>query len=166
MYGFFWDEKRIYIILEYATGGDLYTRIHKQPLKRFDEGTVSNILKQMINATLYLHKWNVIHRDIKPENILLCEDLIKVGDFGWSAHSSRKRKTMCGTPDYLAPELVKSHEYHKEVDLWTLGILCYELCTGFPPFESSTNKRIYKKIKELKIAYPSYLSPTVIDFIK
>ena len=90
-----------------------------------------------------MHSKDIIHRDIKPENLLDCMGVLKVADFGWSVRApSDKRKTMCGTLDYLPPEMLLGRHnqqegtYNKSVDIWCVGILIYELCTGSPPFES------------------------------
>ena len=82
-----------------------------------------------------MHGKDIIHRDIKPENLLNSGGVIKIADFGWSAHSpSDRRRTFCGTLDYLAPEFVRREEYGKGVDIWSVGVLAYELITGNPPF--------------------------------
>ena len=109
MFGFFHDEKRIYYILEFAPGGELYKVLKART--RFREQESSRFIRQMIDALSVLHKGKIIHRDIKPENVLLGENVIdclrqnvlKISDFGWSTRArSKKRKTMCGTIDYLS----------------------------------------------------------------
>ena len=100
LYGYFWDDKNVCLILEYATGGELYKELQQVPLGRFTENIAADYLKQMVTAVKYLHKKNVIHRDIKPENILNDNGILKIADFGWSVHAPNKfakRKTMCGT---------------------------------------------------------------------
>ena len=90
---------------------------------------------------MYMHSKQIIHRDIKSENLLDCMGTIKLADFGWSVHSpSDKRKTMCGTLDYLPPEMVSKcrKDYDSSIDIWALGILSYEFCVGRPPFESES----------------------------
>ncbi|EAS04915.1 plant dual-specificity MAP kinase kinase family domain protein (macronuclear) [Tetrahymena thermophila SB210] len=166
MYGFFWDDKKIYLILEYASGGELYKELKSQPLRRFDEVTAAKYIKQVASALKYLHSKHVIHRDIKPENLLNCDGTIKISDFGWSAHApSNKRNTLCGTLDYLPPEMVEHQSHGSHADLWCLGILTYEFCVGSPPFEDRQNKKTYEKIKQVDIKYPDYLSSDVVDFI-
>lgn len=122
---------------------------------------------QVTDAIHYCHQNEVIHRDIKPENLLLTiTGDIKLADFGWSVHApSLKRNTMCGTLDYLPPEMVEGRDYRQYVDHWCLGVLCYEFLTGRPPFESSTNEGTYKKIRCLSIDYPADMPPGAKDLI-
>jgi len=87
LYGFFWDDKKIYLILEFATGGEVYQELLNSHNKRFDEPRAAEYLYQIVQALIYLHSKNVIHRDIKPENLLNCMGIIKLSDFGWSAHT-------------------------------------------------------------------------------
>jgi aurora kinase len=114
----------------------------------------------------YLHSKSVIHRDIKPENLLNCLGTIKIADFGWSIHApGNKRQTLCGTLDYLPPEMVSDQPHDKRVDIWGLGILTYEFCTGNPPFEAEDNHATYERIKSIDLKFPDYLSREVKDFI-
>lgn len=126
MYGFFHDEQRIYLILEYASGGTLFNILKKET--RFDEKKSAKYIKCLVSALTYLHNRNVIHRDIKPENLLLGhDDQLKIADFGWSVHEpDSNRTTLCGTMDYLSPEMVQGKPHNKAVDLWSLGVLTYE----------------------------------------
>jgi len=120
----------------------------------------------MCNALKYLHSKHVIHRDIKPENILNSLGTLKIADFGWSIHTpSSKRKTFCGTLDYLCPEILDNKTHDDRVDLWCLGVLCFEFCTGNPPFESLSHKETYNKIRKIDIKFPNYLSKEVMDLI-
>ena len=166
LYGFFWDDKRIYLILEYAPGGELYKELQNSPHGRFSEEVASKYAYQMCNALQYIHKKHVIHRDIKPENLLNSMGVLKLADFGWSIHApSKQRKTFCGTLDYLPPEMVESNLHDNNVDLWCLGVLIYEFCCGSPPFESRTQKETFMKIKKVSVEFPPYLSEDVKDLI-
>ena len=166
LYNFFWDSQNIYLILEYAPGGELYKELMSSPNKRFTEEKSSKYIFQMCDALEYIHKKHVIHRDIKPENILNSLGVIKLADFGWSIHApSHLRKTFCGTLDYLPPEMLDNHKHDDNVDLWCLGILIFEFCSGHPPFESDSQKETIKKIKDLKVNFPYYFSWEVRDLI-
>jgi aurora kinase, other len=116
-----------------------------------------------------MHSRDVIHRDIKPENLLNSLGTIKLADFGWSVHApSNRRETMCGTLDYLPPEMVSGNtpSYDKSIDIWSLGILVYEFCCGYPPFEADTQHLTYSRIKKLDLQMPAHLSPKCQDFIR
>ena len=108
LYGYFYDDKSIYVVLEYAQYGNLYQKLRRE--KFFSEDKAKSIIKQIVSALIYMQERNVIHRDIKPENILIM-DLekmhVKLCDFGWSTHTiDERRMTFCGTVDYVAPELI------------------------------------------------------------
>lgn len=167
MLTYFTTPKHVFLVLEYAAGGELYKYLQKQPHNRFNERKTAKFVYQVADALQYCHQNKVIHRDIKPENLLLTLDGdIKLADFGWSVHApSARRKTMCGTLDYLPPEMVKSQEYNEKVDNWCLGVLCYEFLVGKPPFESEENKTTFKKIVEVAVVYPSVIPAGAKDLI-
>lgn len=167
LFTWFHDEKKIFIALELASEGELYRHLKSAPNGRFDEHRAAKYTYQVADALLYCHANSVIHRDLKPENILLtAEDNVKLADFGWSAHTiSNIRKTMCGTLDYLPPEMVEGKSYDASVDLWCLGILCYEFLVGSPPFESEDSEKTYAKIKRIDIRYPKFVSTGARDLI-
>ena len=165
-FGFFWDNKRIYLIIEYAPNGELFKEIQKSPNGRFSEEKSANYILQICDALEYIHNKHVIHRDIKPENILNSLGVLKLADFGWSIHApSNKRKTFCGTLDYLPPEMLENHKHDEWVDLWCLGVLIYEFCAGKPPFESDTQMKTINKIKKLELEFPSFFSKELQDLI-
>eukprot|EP00096_Caligus_rogercresseyi_P014355 TRINITY_DN684_c0_g2_i1.p1 TRINITY_DN684_c0_g2~~TRINITY_DN684_c0_g2_i1.p1 ORF type:complete len:285 (+),score=82.41 TRINITY_DN684_c0_g2_i1:232-1086(+) len=156
LYGYFWDETKIYLILEFAARGELYKSLKSQPHSRFQEPIASKYIRQMCEALLVCQANNVIHRDIKPENLLLdmMSDL-KIADFGWSVHApGNRRGTMCGTLDYLPPEMVNGENYDKNLDLWSLGVLMFEFLVGRPPFECRSQKETYQRIANVDIMWP------------
>lgn len=166
LFGYFYDDTRVYLILEYAPKGELYNQLRKSG--RFDEKRSATYVLQMIDALEYCHSRKVIHRDIKPENILLgYHGELKIADFGWSVHApSSRRATMCGTLDYLPPEMVLHHPYSDKVDLWCLGVLTYEFLVGRPPFENEDTQKTYRKIINVEYSFPSYVSELAQEFIK
>ncbi|KAK5650667.1 hypothetical protein RI129_001696 [Pyrocoelia pectoralis] len=163
----FHDNHRIYLVLEYAGEGEVYTHLKNSPNGRFSERRAAKYIYQVADALNYCHRKKVIHRDLKPENLLLSfNDDIKLADFGWSVHApSLSRKTMCGTLDYLPPEIVEGKQYGKYVDNWCLGILCYEFLVGSPPFESNSNEETYARIQDIDIEFPPHISSGGVDLI-
>lgn len=167
MLTYFHDHKRIYLVLEFAARGELYKELKRQPNERFSEHLSAKYTYQVADALEYCHKNNVIHRDIKPENLLLTyEGNVKLADFGWSVHApSSKRNTLCGTLDYLPPEMVTGQTYDIYVDHWCLGILCYEFLVGRPPFLSDSQQETYIKIKTINIQWQEEITPGAKDLI-
>lgn len=167
LYGYFHDEARVYLILEYAPKGTLYKELQNQPEKRFDEKQSAIYIKSLASALRYLHERHVIHRDIKPENLLLgYKGELKIADFGWSVHEpDSKRTTLCGTLDYLPPEMVQAKPHTKNVDLWSLGVLCFELLVGRAPFNAPDYDETYKKIIKIDYKLPDFVSKAAAHFM-
>uniref|UniRef100_I1NL14 Aurora kinase n=1 Tax=Oryza glaberrima TaxID=4538 RepID=I1NL14_ORYGL len=166
LYGYFYDQTRVYLILEYALKGELYKEL--QRCKHFSERRSATYIASLARALIYLHGKHVIHRDIKPENLLIgSQGELKIADFGWSVHTFNRRRTMCGTLDYLPPEMVEKTEHDYHVDIWSLGILCYEFLYGVPPFEAKEHSETYRRIVKVDLKFPlkPFVSPAAKDLI-
>ncbi|KAJ2665670.1 spindle assembly checkpoint kinase [Coemansia sp. RSA 1200] len=167
LFGYFHDEKRVYLILEYAARGEVYKLLQKQG--SFSESEAAKYIAQIASALEYLHSKHVIHRDIKPENLLLnANGELKISDFGWSVHApNSRRRTLCGTLDYLPPEMVEGRDHSASVDLWSLGVLAYEFLVGVPPFEDlQSHKATYRRIAKVDLHIPAFVSSEAADLIK
>jgi len=166
MYGYFYDNKRIYLILEYSTGGELYRKLTSKG--RFNEKNSAKYICDMAQALSYCHAKHIIHRDIKPENLLIgSRGEIKIADFGWSVHApTSRRNTLCGTLDYLPPEMVEGREHDEMVDVWSLGVLMYEFLVGSPPFEAEGHSATYRRISRVDLKFPKGLSEDSKDLIR
>lgn len=165
MYGYFYDNKNIYLILEYSPGGELYKKLTARG--KFSERTSARFISDLSLAMKYCHSKHVIHRDIKPENLLLgAKNDVKIADFGWSVHApTSRRNTLCGTLDYLPPEMVEGREHDEQVDTWALGVLLYEFLVGVPPFETESHSATYRRIQRVDIRWPSFLPDDAKDLI-
>lgn len=165
LYGYFHDKKRVFLIVEFAAQGELYRHLQREG--RFSEAKASKYIAQTADALAYLHRKNIMHRDIKPENLLLDADgNVKLSDFGWSVHSQSRRHTMCGTLDYLPPEMVENKTHTKMVDVWSLGVLMYEFLNGSPPFEEKGQYETYQRIMRVDLKMPKHFSADAADLIR
>ena len=157
LYSHFEDDEDFCLIMQIASKGQLYSVIKR--LKRLDQRTAAQYMRETISAIKYLHTRTppIIHRDIKPENILLDQDgRCKLADFGWSNFDdgTKNRETYCGTPEYLAPEMVTKSGHDESVDIWALGVLLFEMLTGRTPFNFTGDRiQLYNNIKSLRIVW-------------
>ena len=138
--------------------------------RKFDERTAAQILRETISALQYLHSFKppIIHRDIKPENLLLNEGgRVLLADYGWSNFNVEGdvRKTFCGTPEYIAPEMLMKKGHDTRVDIWSIGILMFELLSGYSPFVAKSNQELYQNIRKLKIQWPKDMPPLAKNLI-
>ena len=165
LYGYFYDTRKVYLILEYAAKGELYNELHR--VGRFSEKRSAQYIRSIADALKYLHSKHIIHRDIKPENLLLgLKGEVKLADFGWSVHApSLRRQTMCGTLDYLPPEMVERKPHDSSVDIWSLGVLAYEFLTGGAPFEAEGESATFRRITTVDLSFPSHVSSGARDLI-
>ena len=159
LYGHFEDNNYCYFVMEYISKGNIYGLIPQDKKRRLNAQVVASIMKGVITSVYFLHNMNppIIHRDIKPENVLLAEGLVaKLTDFGWSNYmeEDEKRTTVCGTPIYLAPEIIKEKGHDERVDVWCIGVLLFELITGNVPFQGNDIETLKNNILKLKIAWP------------
>jgi len=157
----FQNEKKLYFALEYCPGGELFNLLQKK--RRFAEETARFYVTQMVLALEHLHKYDIIYRDLKPENVLIDIDgYIRLTDFGLSKTGIQGNKgaySVCGTPEYLAPEILFQRGHGKAVDWWTLGAILFEMLSGLPPFYSNNREEMFQKIKYYALKYPPYISP-------
>lgn len=150
LYDMYEFDHKIYLVMELVTGGELFDEIMKRGT--FSERDAAAIVQKILLAVKYLHQVGIVHRDLKPENLLLSDNgtspVIKISDFGLSKifSESEMMKTACGTPGYVAPEVLRKRGYGPQVDLWSLGVITYILLSGYPPFFDSSNTELFKKI--------------------
>lgn len=169
------NDDKLYMLLEYAPNGDLYKLIVEK--EKFSEKDACKIVAQVALALEYIHKKGILHRDLKPENILLDSNLVvKVSDFGWCGEyrriqrrqdeASHARITFCGTYEYMSPEVIRGKYQNEKVDVWSLGILLYELLHGKTPFRSNAPLEIQKNIIEGRLNIDKRLSKDAIDLLR
>jgi len=150
LYDLYQIDNKIYLIMELVTGGELFDDIVRRG--KYTESDAAKIVQKILLAIDYLHGMGIAHRDLKPENLLLSDKSkngkVMISDFGLSKifNDEEVMKTACGTPGYVAPEVLKRQGYGKEVDLWSIGVITYILLCGYPPFYDQNNVELYKQI--------------------
>lgn len=166
LYATFQDEMNLFMLMEYAIGGELFTYLRRA--EKFSFPTAQFYIAEIVVALEYLHSFDIVYRDLKPENLLLDQKgHIKITDFGFSkVLYGNKTWTLCGTPEYLAPEIILGKGHDKAVDWWALGILCFEMLAGYPPFYEQTNYVIYEKILQGIYHFPPHVPTVARDFIR
>jgi len=149
----FEDEEEFFLVMELVTGKELFDKIVERG--QYSEADASHIVRQIVSAVDYLHGQGIAHRDLKPENLLSAEvdgeEIIKIADFGFSKNfGEEKLMTSCGSPGYVAPEVLTCESYDKSVDLWSVGVIIYILLCGYPPFYADNAPALFKKIMDVK----------------
>ncbi|KAJ2163085.1 cAMP-dependent protein kinase catalytic subunit [Coemansia sp. RSA 552] len=158
------DRLNLYFFMEYVVGGELFTYLRRY--HRFPPPVAKFYAAEVLLALEYMHKRNIIWRDTKPENILLdSRGHVKLTDMGFAKKVLDRTWTLCGTPDYLAPEVIQAKGYGRSVDWWALGILIFEMIAGYPPFYDEDHYRLYEKILAGRIQWPSQFDPVARDLV-
>ena len=154
-------------MLEFCAGGELFFYLHKY--QKFSEDQARPIFLQICEGLKYLHQHNILYRDLKPENILVSLDgKLKIADFGLSKYCSKNQRnySYCGSPEYMAPEMILQKGHSLSLDIYCLGVLLYELVNGCPPFQATTTKELLELIARTPVTYPNFFSADLTDLLK
>lgn len=168
LYASFQTQDRLYFVMEFVNGGDLMFQIQRS--RKFDENRARFYSAEVTLALIFLHKNGIIYRDLKLDNILLdSEGHCKIADFGMCKEGmfdGKLTSTFCGTPDYIAPEILQELDYGFGVDWWALGVLMYEMTAGQPPFEADNEDDLFESILHDEVLYPVWLTKDAISILK
>lgn len=161
----FKDTTNLYMLMDFVNGGEMF--YHLRRAKKFSESHARFYASQIVLTFEYLHHLGLIYRDLKPENLLLDNrGYLKVTDFGFAKRVTGRTWTLCGTPEYLAPEVIMAKGYHKAVDWWALGVLIYEMTVGCSPFFADQPIQIYEKIVAGRPKFPNFVSEDLKDLCR
>lgn len=165
LFAFYEDPSHFALVTELVSGGELFDRIVKK--QQYNELIARDLVKIFLETLDFLHSHGIVHRDLKPENLLLSspdnDTDVKIADFGFAIHDTEKLNTVCGTPDYIAPEVCALLEfkgtkdqrpcYNSKVDIWSAGVIVFILIAGYPPFFDENRKRLFRKIRSGKFEF-------------
>jgi len=168
----FEDDENVYIVMELVDGSELFDRIVDKGY--YSEKNTVHIVKQILHAVKYLHEQGIAHRDLKPENLLCsgegAHEVVKIADFGLSkifgGEKGEELQTSCGTPGYVAPEVLMCESYDKSVDMWGIGIITYILLAGYPPFYADNDTQLFEKIMNAEYDFDDECWDDVSDLAK
>ncbi|CAG5099214.1 Oidioi.mRNA.OKI2018_I69.XSR.g16350.t1.cds [Oikopleura dioica] len=167
LYASFQDSERLYFVMEYVQGGDLMFQIQRD--RKFSESRSRFYSAEVACALMYLHSRKVVYRDLKLDNVLLdSEGHIKIADFGMckeNVYGNNFATTFCGTPDYIAPEIVREQDYGAPVDWWAFGVLLYEMLSGVPPFEADNEDDLFECILHDEVLFPVWLTTEAVQIL-
>jgi len=152
LYDFFEESNQYFLVMERMSGGELFDRIVEKAY--YNEKEARDVCKILLEAVGYCHQNNVAHRDLKPENLLLVSEeddgRVKIADFGFAKRVTEPNSlsTQCGTPGYVAPEILEGHLYDAKADMWSIGVILYILLGGYPPFIENDQRKLFRKIRK------------------
>jgi len=166
------DDKQFFLVMELVKGKELFDKIVERGM--YSERDASNIIYQVVSAVEYLHENGIAHRDLKPENLLSAgeeeDEVVKIADFGFSksfaGDDAEKLMTSCGSPGYVAPEILTAESYDKSVDMWSVGVIIYILLSGYPPFYADSAPALFKKIMDVKYDFDDSVWDDISDSAK
>jgi len=167
LYRTFASKSYLYMLMEFIPGGEIF--YHLRRANFYPQPTAQFYAAQIVLVLEYLHSLQIAYRDLKPENLLLGKNgYIRVVDFGFAKHIPKGTRsyTMCGTPEYLAPEIIITHGHGLEVDWWALGIFMYEMLIGSTPFYHDNQSEVYNQVLASRISFPSSFDPVAKDIVR
>ena len=168
LHGYFHTSHGVVLVMQYCSEGTLYQKLTEAPNKRFDEKTAARFTRHICRAIKYLHEQNVAHRDLKLENILLEKGNAIVADLGWSREINEKtsRHTVCGTLDYLSPEMLNGNPHTCATDVWSLGAMVYEMLFGVTPFFRVSHQNTMSAIRTEEVVLPAEISESAASLLR
>ena len=169
LYTFFEDKNYVYLVLELCHNGEMQQYLKGRPRPNLDEDETRHYLKQVIDGMVYLHSYGILHRDLTLSNLLLTKEMnVKIADFGLATKLNipdEKHFTMCGTPNFISPEIASRNAHGLEADVWSLGCMLYTFLTGKPPFDTDGVRNTLQRVVNSDYEMPAYVSPEAQDLI-